>query len=94
MSRSSSSHRRPDVDEHEIDRALHIHEGFPEIPLAELDWIGQAGFCKMPARYPGLLRLTLGADHDWAAASVELRLCPVREIVAHRSGKKERRNAE
>ena len=92
MSRSSSSHRRPDVDEHEIDRALHIHEGFPEIPLAELDWIGQAGFCKMPARYPGLLRLTLGADHDWTAASVELR--HVREIVANRSSKKERRDAE
>ena len=74
------SHRRPDVDEHEVDRPLHIHEGFSEIPFAEVDEIGQAGFGKMAARHPGLLRLMLGADHDRTAASVECACAPCRRL--------------
>ena len=83
------SHRRPGVDEHEVDRPLYGREGFSQIPFAQVDEMGQAGFGEMTASDPDLLRFRFSADHDARMAQVVEARGVLQKVVAHGGGQKQ-----
>ena len=77
------SHRRPGVDEHEVDRPFYGRQRFSQIPFAQVDEIGQAGFGKVTASDRDLVRFRLSADHDAGMAGVVAARALLPEVVAH-----------
>src|SRR5262245_7760779 len=88
------SHRRPDVDEHEVYRSLHVDQRVSQIPFTEVNEIGQAGFGEMTARDLGLFGLVLSPDDDGAKSAVVETGALLVEVIAYGSSKKQRRDAE
>ena len=87
-------HRRPSVDEHEVDWTVHILEGFSEITFAEVDETRQTSFGKMASRHPDLPRLMLCADHDRMAAHLDGRRRLLPKIIPDGSSKKDGGNTD
>src|ERR1041384_1628104 len=80
-------HRRPDVDQHEINWRTNISKCLAQVAFTEVDQIGTSSLSKAGACGFNLFRFELRADHDSFSAVGE-------QVVSHSSGKEEGRNAK